>query len=214
MKIIDINTWKRKKAYLWFSSFSNPTYGVSARIDVTPVVQHVKRTGEHFYETMLYLTVKGLNRVPDLRRRISEGKVVEYDCPEPSVTVALEDGLFDVCRVGWDEDFASFSRRTRELIEAVQRGCADKAFGDADKNVYYFTCLPWLDYERMSDPIPDDVENASIPRICWGKYTLNDGRYTLNLNINVSHALVDGKPLCDAFAYIQQNIDDCERLLK
>ena len=38
-KIIDVKNWKRSKQYNWFSSFSNPCYGIDATIDVTEVVK-------------------------------------------------------------------------------------------------------------------------------------------------------------------------------
>ena len=66
----------------------------------------------------------------------------------------------------------------------------------------------------MNDPIPDDKVSQSIPRICWGKYVLNGARYEMNLNITVSHALVDGRQLCTAFEEIQKAVNDCEKIFK
>ena len=35
MSELDMNTWERRDAYQYFSSFSNPFYMVSFRLDVT-----------------------------------------------------------------------------------------------------------------------------------------------------------------------------------
>lgn len=213
MKIIDIEKWNRKKSFDWFGSFTDPTYALSAKIDVTPLIEYVKGSGRHFYECMLYLTVKALNGVPEMRLRIKGKDVVEYDCPDPSFTVGLRDGLFDICRVGWDDSPDVFCRGVRSAIEQAGISGGNREFGDGRVDLYYFTCLPWLDFETMTNPIPDDKEIAAIPRICWGKYVPDGGRYRLSLSIQVSHALVDGKPLCDAFAAVQRCVDDCARLL-
>ncbi len=36
----------------------------------------------------------------------------------------------------------------------------------------------------------------------------------MNLNITVSHALVDGRQLCAAFEEIQKAVNDCEKIFK
>lgn len=214
MKIIDLDKWKRKKSYEWFSKFSDPTYVLSAKIDVTRLISFTRMHKLPFFENMLYLTTCALNRIPALRLRVKGDKIIEYDKPAPSFTIALEDGLFDISRVEWNDDPSEFCKDVRRLINQAKSSCGNKEFGDSNVDVYYFTCLPWLDFETMTNPIPDDKEIAAIPRICWGKYVLADGKFMLSLSIQVSHALVDGKPLCDAFAEIQKCIDDCEELIK
>ena len=213
MKIIDVNIWDRKKSYDWFSRFSNPTYHLGARIDVSALINLKNEYKRSFFEDMLYLTVKALNSVPEMRLRIVEDKVVEYDALSPSFTVATRGGLFDICRAEWDDNPDVFRKRVRDAIDETVGYGGNKQFGDASTDVYYVTCLPWLDFDTMSDPIPDSVESLSIPRICWGKYVFRDGKYELSLNITVNHALVDGKPLTDAFNAVQSFVNDCRNLL-
>ena len=66
----------------------------------------------------------------------------------------------------------------------------------------------------MTHPIPDDKESLSVPRVCFGKFHLVDGKYKLMLNINVNHAFVDGYPLSQAFVNIQKLLDDIENVLR
>lgn len=213
MKIIDLEHWDRRQSYEWFSSFSNPTYSVAAKIDVTALVAFCRENKRHFYESMLYLTVRAINGVAPMRLRTFNGKVVEYESASPSFTVARQNGAFGLCRIPWDEDATRFCTAVRDGIERTEAGKSDKPFGEEEPDVYYFTCLPWLNFDCMTDPIPDDKESQSIPRICWGKYVEDGGRVKLSLNITASHALVDGKTLCDAFAAIQSAVDACEKLL-
>ena len=213
MKKIDIDSWARKKSYLWFSKFSNPTYSLSAKIDITELMRVKNKYSRPFYEDMLYLTVKALNDVPAMRQRVVGGEIIEYDVIDPSYTVALKDGLFDICRTKWNDNPEKFCAAVRRDIDNTVLAGGNKEFGDENVDVYYFTCLPWIDFETMTNPIPDDVETLSIPRICWGKYVEKDGKYYLSMSIQVSHALVDGRPLCDAFAAIQNRVDNCEELL-
>lgn len=213
MKVIDIDGWNRKKAYLWFSKFSDPTYALSVKLDVTPLKTFLKESGGHFFDSLLYLAVRGLNAVPELRLRIKGEQIIEYDFPDPSFTVALGDGSFDICRAKWSQNAPEFLKNTRKLIKDTIASGGNKPFGDSGVDVYYVTCLPWLDFETMTNPIPDDPVFAAIPRVCWGKCQRAGERYLMPFALQVSHALVDGKPLSDAFAAVQECIDNCAELL-
>ena len=68
MREIDVEGWERLKTYEWFKSFSNSTYSMNVKMDVTALIKHVKRTKESFFIDLLYLVVKGLNSIEEMRR--------------------------------------------------------------------------------------------------------------------------------------------------
>ncbi len=213
MKIIDKETWGRKKTYEWFSAFSNPTYGVTARVDITKLIEFKNKTGRKFYADFLFLVTKALNSSPAFRQREEDLGIVEYDSPDPSITVAMDDGTFDVYRFPFVDNAIEFEKAVANAIQTVKNGNSNKGFGDVDNNVYYFSCVPWLDYTDISNPIPDDIKNATIPRISWGKYVNENGRWKISLNLTASHAFVDGKHIADVFAYLEKSIENCEKIL-
>lgn len=49
MKEVDVLNLDRKKIYEWFDSFSNPTYGINVRIDVSNVVNYSKDNNLSFF---------------------------------------------------------------------------------------------------------------------------------------------------------------------
>lgn len=49
MKEIDIINWERNKTYEWFKSFSNSTYSMNVKMDITTLVKHVKNNKESFF---------------------------------------------------------------------------------------------------------------------------------------------------------------------
>ncbi|MBE7088543.1 MAG: hypothetical protein E7370_03370 [Clostridiales bacterium] len=213
MKIIDIESWERKKAYKWFSAFSNPTYAVTVRLDITEYINFKKANNRNFYADFLYLVVKALNTVPALRQRIEDCGVVEYEAPNPSITVLMPNQTFETCKIPYKQNADDFVKTVREYIDYTQKFGGNKDFNDDKNDVYYFSCLPWLDYVQISDPIPDDIKNASIPRISWGKYVEENERWKITLNVTVNHALVDGKHVSDAINQIQKNINECKSIL-
>jgi len=151
--------------------------------------------------------------VPALRQRIEDCGVVEYEAPNPSITVLMPNQTFETCKIPYKQNADDFVKTVREYIDYTQKFGGNKDFNDDKNDVYYFSCLPWLDYVQISDPIPDDIKNASIPRISWGKYVEENERWKITLNVTVNHALVDGKHVSDAINQIQKNINECKSIL-
>lgn len=209
---VDRNGWKNAGQYDFFSGFSNPCYAVTCRVDVTDVYR--MRNGRHLYSDLLYLVASGLFSVEALHLRRVNGLPVFYETLRPVFTVAKEEGAFESCRVEYDPAPAVFTQRVKEAIAQVRAGIRQKGFADDAPNDIYFSCLPWLDFTGLTQPLPDDGDAASVPRICWGRITEEaDGRFRMALSASVSHALVSGRQICDAFAAVQNRLDRAREIL-
>ena len=101
MHEIDLDNLPRRKTYDWFNSFNNPTYGLTVKLDVTSLVEHTKKHNESFFINMLYIVVKALNSVDNLRMRFEnnepvldedghEIKVPAFDAYQVVILQALE----------------------------------------------------------------------------------------------------------------------------
>lgn len=208
MKFIDIENWKRKKQYEQFSSFANPCYTVGVQLDVTQAVTYSKEKGKPFFDCFLYVLTRVCNRFEGFRLRMDEEKrVVCYDTVHPSYTVLLPDNGYEVCRTEFDRDFSTFSKQLREDIEKVKNGGNgdQKLNGDGKTDLLYFSCVPWVELELYSDPLPlGNHPSMSIPRISWSKYVLRDGRYTMHISYTLNHALIDGYELSRSILCLQE----------
>ena len=217
MREIDINNWERYRNFEFFKNFSNTTYGMNVRMDVTKLVKHAKENNESFFIDLLYIVLKGLNSVDEMKMRLVNDKPVIYDDINPAFTVMTRTGTYENVRFKNSHDFKDFYEIAHKYIEAAKEQVSIKKDDYNPKDCYdeyYITCAPWVDYTHISHPIPDDKGSQSIPRICWGKYSCNDNRYALTLNITVSHMFVDGYPLSMTFNTIQDLLDDVQNILK
>lgn len=214
MKKIDINSWNRKKQFLWFNSFSNPCYSMNVRIDCTKVVKICKQNNKSFFVSFMYLVLKALNSIEEFKLRYIDGDVYLCDEINPAFTVMTNAGVFENVKHKMEEDFKDFYNLSKSVIDKakVQTVVKDE-YNTNCYNEYYISTTPWLDFVSATHPIPDDKNSLSVPRICWGKYSLVDDKYLMTLNINVNHSLVDGYPLCMAFNKIQSLCDECEKIL-
>lgn len=213
---VDISKWGREKTYNWFKTFSNSTYSCNVVMDVTELVKYVKKNKQSFFIDLLYIVCKGLNSIDEMRMRLVDDKVVLYEDINPAFTVLTDSGLFENVRFKNVDNFKDFYKIAKEKIDNAKR---EVVLEDSNYNPdncydeYYITCLPWVNFTQLTHPIPDDISSQCIPRICWGKYVEEDGRFKLTLNICVSHILVDGYPLSKTFIKIQELLDDASRVL-
>lgn len=217
MKQINIENWNRNKTYEWFKKFSNSTYSMNVKMDVTKLLQHVKYNDESFFIDLLYIVLNGLNAIAEMRMRLVDGNPVIFDDINPAFTVMTEAGTFENVRFNNCEDFEKFYQIAFENIENAKKQTQIKKENYNPKdcyNEYYITCVPWVDFTQFTHPIPDDIGSQCIPRICWGKYVEQNGKYELTLNITVSHIFVDGYPLARAFNMIQELLNDADEVLK
>ena len=216
MKKVQLEKWERNKTYEWFKSFSNSTYSMNVRMDVTNLIKHTKQKKESFFIDLLYIVLKGLNSVDELRMRLVDDSPVIYEDINPAFTVMTESGTFENVRFKNCKDFKMFYSVAQQYIEGAKKQKKIKKERYNPENCYdeyYITCVPWVDFTQVTHPIPDDIASQCIPRICWGKYIEKEGRYELTLNITVSHIFVDGYPLSKAFNNIQELLNNSDDIL-
>ncbi len=217
MKKIDVDNWNRKKTYEWFKSFSNSTYSMNVQMDVTKLRNYAKENNQSFFIDLLYIVMKGLNSVEEMRMRLVDDIPVIYEDINPAFTVMTEANTFENVRYKNNTNFNEFYEISSTNIESAKKQLKIKENDYNPENCYdeyYITCVPWTNFTQFTHPIPDDKGSQCIPRICWSKYIEENGNYKLNLNITVSHILVDGYPLSKAFNNIQELLNNVEEILK
>ena len=216
-KVIKLEELKKKKQYDWFKTFSNPCYGFDVKVDVSEVVKYSKETNTSFFINVLYLVTIGLSSVEEMRLREVNDEIRLYDTINPTFTVMTKSGIYENTGFEMIDNYDGFYKKAKELIEQVKEQESVKdTYNDSELfNDYYMTCIPWLSIESMTHPLCDNnYSSSSCPRICWDKYKEENGKYTMLLNITVSHCFVDGYPLTMAFKNIQDNFNNITKIVK
>lgn len=214
MQVVDMDKLGRAKHFEWFNQFQNPTFSINVRIDVSNIRTHAKNHGKSFFIEMLYLVTEALHSVDEMRMRIKGDDVVIFDMINPAYTIMTDAGVFENSRHTMSHDYETFYTRAAENIAiAKSKRSHDDNSNDNFNDLsiideFYITSIPWVDMLSVTHPQPTwSKENMSIPRVCWGKYIEQNGRYSLALNLTANHALVDGKPLSIVAVNLQTMID-------
>lgn len=217
MRKLELEKSERYKTFEWFKRFSNSTYSMNVKMDVTNLLNHSKKNKESFFIDLLYIVLKGLNSIEEMRMRLVDNSPVIYDDINPAFTVMTDLGTFENVRFKNCTEFKRFYQIASEhIVNAKKQSQIKKESYNPENcyNEYYITCVPWIDFTQFTHPIPDDKSSQCIPRICWGKYIEQNGKYELMLNITVSHIFVDGYQLAKAFNKIQELLNNADEVLK
>lgn len=203
-KFIDMENFPRKSQFEHFIKMAFPCVGFTVNIDITRFYREIKAKNYPFFHTLLFRTMAALNSVPQLRQRILEGKIVQYDVCEPTYTLALPDETYCYCHLRCDmpfEEFLPYAKRRK--AEALAARSLDD--GEDFLGYVFVSSVPWISFADATQPM--DIPADGIPRVLFGKFFEQDGKILLPVNILAHHALADGFHLSKFFLELQKRLD-------
>lgn len=216
-KVIDFKTYDRFDHFNHFMTMENPFINITVDVDITNWIQKVKNEKRPFFLSFLYEVGKAANGIKELRQRILNGKIIEFDSCGSSYTVALPNGTYRYCNVQTNLDF------DRYLINALK---AQKIAQESENLVehenplsyFFISSLPWLTFKSLN--LPYAKTTFSNPSITWGKYFTKDvikknhdhinveTRTYIPVSLMVNHALVDGIHISAFYESLEKNLNE------
>lgn len=187
---LDLENWKRKEHFLFFSQMEEPFFGVTVPIDCTDAYAKSKELGVSFFTYYLHKTLIAINATESFRYRIIDGDVYLFDQIDASATILREDKTFGFSLMEYAEDLNEFAQITKKEIARIQEttGLITRNFLE---NLIHFSAVPWVNFTSYSHArsftFPD-----SCPKISFGKMMEENGKKTMQLSIHVHHGLIDG----------------------
>ena len=205
-RFIDMETYPRKSHFEYFSSLAYPYVGLTANVDVTNPIRFAREKGGSTFHAVLYLAVRAANAIAELRQRIVDGKIVEFDYCNIGYTVAMEDKTFCNCytesRMSIEEFFADAKARQEEA--KLHPGFVNP--DEDETGLIFASCVPWVAFTQCIQPVP--IPADSNPRIVFGKYIKEGDRTLMPLHIQCNHALVDGYHIGEFYRIFQEMADN------
>lgn len=199
-KNIPMESYPRIKHFEYFKDMAQPYVGVTVNVDITHFLNIVKDKELPFFLSFLYCISNAANSVPELRQRIYNGGIIEYQKCPTSHTVALDNNTYCYCKLKSNlklDAYIPYALQMQELAK-TKRSVEDEE--DA-LSLFFISTLPWITYESFIQPTPNPAD--SNPRITWGRYKKQSGQVLMPVSILCHHALVDGLHLSKFY----QNLD-------
>lgn len=191
MKIIDLENWKRKEHFNYFSALDDPYWSMVTELDCTRSRREARAAGQSFFLTYLHRALLATLEVEEFRYRVVDGQIVCYDRLHASATILRDDETFGCCFIEFRQDFAEFAENARRQIELVKNRCGMCLEQDYQLDQIHFSSIPWhsfsgLTYARSLKP------QDTVPKITFGALTETAARVTFPVALQVHHGLVDG----------------------
>jgi chloramphenicol O-acetyltransferase type A len=206
-KIIDIDHYYRKNAYLRFSKGPKCSISMTYKLDITSVIDKCKLKNQKVNIAILYLVSKAVNSRDDYKMYYDFHKD-EVRCYETfNPTHYVFDPKTETCKMvhsPFDPSYEKFYIRVADDIEK-----AKKPGYQEDDNEYpdYFdaSSLPWLSYTSFDLELPDGYLYFN-PIINWGKFYEDNGKTILPITLRMNHAIADGYLLSKFFLILDDLI--------
>jgi chloramphenicol O-acetyltransferase type A len=195
---IDLEKYPRRGLYEAFKDRDIPCFSTTGNVDITGLKRFIDANGHGFFVTLSFFISKAANAVPQLRHRIIDGELFEFDRIDPSYTVLLDDDTFSFCDSRYFDNFAEYRRYAQTRIDAVRK-CPDVSTGSKDHRLF-ITNIPWFTFTSFTHPYYKMY--GCIPVITVGKYFGHGRRVLVPVGIQVNHAVADGLHVGRFYQYL------------
>ncbi len=190
MKEFDINSWSRKELFHFFKNYDDPFFGLTANVDVSTFYKFCKHHTYSFNLSVLYAATKAINLIPELKLRIRNGKVYDFDVIFPGTTIFRTDNTFSFCFFDMEDSLLSFLEKAKQILKLhlESKQIDPKA---ESLNVIHGSSIPWLSFTQVKHAKRFGSED-SVPKITFGKYFISNEKLLMPVSIEINHALADG----------------------
>lgn len=208
-KIINKETYYRKGVFRHFSEDCKCSTSVTARIDVTALVEHSRKTNTKFYINFLYILSKVMNSREDYRMGYlwETNDLICYDVINPTQYVFHDDT--ETCTPVYTKYYEDYEIFYKNALEDVERAKKTREYGlDMEKHPNWFDAsyISWLSYDSLNIELSDGYLFFA-PIINWGKYREEGGRLVMPVSVRLNHAIADGYLVANVFRLLQKEIE-------
>lgn len=203
-RYLDMAAYARRDEYDYFRSLAYPYVGVTVHADITPLHARVRAEGLPFFLSLLYVTSRAANEIPELRQRMRADGIVEYDVCPTSHTVSLGGGRYCYCMLRADCPFDVYLPAAVEAQEAARREASMTESASDAESLFFVSTMPGIAFTSLVQPTPYPAD--SNPRFMFGKFFAAGDRILLPFSVQVNHALLGGQQLTAFFEALDRHI--------
>ena len=207
-KVIDKDTYYRKGVFRHFSEDCKCSTSMTARLDVTELVAHSKKTNTKFYINFLYLLSKVLNSRDDYKMAYlwQTQELICYDVVHPTQYVFHDDT--ETFTLVYSEYCADYETFYANALADVEKAKQTREYGlDMANHPNWFDAsyISWLSYDSLNVELPDGYLYF-LPIINWGRYRKENGRLQMPVTVRLNHAIADGFLVANVYRLLEKEI--------
>ena len=188
MRKIDLARYKRRELFDAFKDRHVPYFSTSCNLNIKFLKEFLDKYHLGFFVPVSFLISKSVNAVPELRQRIINNELFEFDKVDPGYTVLLDDETFSFCDSRFFETFEEYreyaAMRIAEVKKRPDRGTGEK------HHMFFISNMPWFSFTSVVHPYYEKY--GSIPIVSIGRCFEQGDKLMMPVGIQVHHGIVDG----------------------
>lgn len=202
---INKNHWLGTSMYELYNTLDMPFYSITVRLDMTRPAAFARKRHLSLFSLCLYGLAGAVNSVEAFRyRRLADGRVVLHDAVDLSYIILLNDKRISAVMAPRIRDFMAFHQE-RKLREARARMQEPVFYMNEERDLAFYSSVPWLDFTAGTQPMNTGQGYDSIPRFTTGRCTVHaDGTASMPLDMHMHHGFVDGAAAGDLITALQR----------
>ncbi|MEM1485141.1 CatA-like O-acetyltransferase [Oscillospiraceae bacterium PP1C4] len=188
--LIDLENWERKDCFNHFMNIAKSTYSLTVNIDITKLIDFIKKNNYRLYPTFTWIVSKAVNNHMEFRMGFdSDRNLGYYDTIFPDYSVLNDKTkIMDSLCTAYEEEFVSFYNC---MVSDMENYKSSGAHTQRHSNFFIVSCLPWLNYSAFT-ATNESEHQFLFPMVTWGKYIELDGKVLMPLTLQIHHAVADG----------------------
>lgn len=215
-KIIDREQYYRKGVYRHFTQDCKCSTSMTARVDVTALVEYSRQTHTKFYINFLYLLTKVLNSREDYRMVYlwQSDELVCFDRINPTQYIFHDDT--ETCTPVYTEYFSDYHTFYTHCVSDINHAKQSYDYQlDMENHINWFDAsfIPWCSYDSLNVELPDGYLYFQ-PIVNWGKYRQEGNRLMMPISVRLNHAIADGYLVAKVFRLLEEEISHLSEVLR
>ena len=207
-KVIDKEKYYRSGVFKHFTEDCKCSTSMTARLDVTELVDYSKRTETKFYINFLYLLSKVLNSRDDYKMAYlwQTEELICYDVINPIQYVFHEDT--ETCTPVYSIYNENYQLFYKSAVADIENAKLRREYGlDSANHPNWFDAsyISWISYDSLNVELPDGYLHFP-PIVNWGKYREENGRFMMPISVRLNHAIADGYLVANVFRLLDKEI--------
>lgn len=184
-KVIDLETWPRRKLYEFYRKFDTPCFNITVSVNAERIHAFAKANGESFFLLCLYAILRAANAVPLVRQRTVDGQPVEFARLAVMTPIMTKAEMFQQIWCEYAPDFMTFKQTAVPLVAKAKSG-DPMPMEDHGQDFICASCLPWLHFDSITQA--QYSFDQSVPILAWGKM----GNGKIPISVQFDHCFMDG----------------------
>ena len=202
---IDMETYPRRALYEHFLTFEIPVVTRTVQLDVTSLIAYTKSNNYRFSLVIGFIITRAVNHVPELRHRIQDGYLVDFNKIIPSFILLSKDNLVYFSKGVFTDHFQNDYDENLAINQNGAKGL-DQNVGSENQGQIFITNNPWNSFTSLQFPYSKKV--SSMPVFGIGKMYKDGNKIKAPLAIQNHHSLTDGYHIGHFLDILEKHLED------